>query len=154
MFPVVMLILALLPLLSTALALVTPLAVELETRDTSLPGATSPNLTCGTKDAGGSPNAYTCPTSAPCCSAHGFCGTGDSYCVTTGGCQASFSATATACYAPKDSVTITPDGTCGKTGAGSLGYKCDTNSTNMCCSASLVTTLTLTIWDVKADILT
>ncbi|KAH8880598.1 hypothetical protein GQ53DRAFT_755017 [Thozetella sp. PMI_491] len=131
-----MMFLAILPLLSVALAMVpAPLPVLLP-RDTDLVGAVSPNLTCGTKDAGGSPNAYTCPTTAPCCSAHGFCGTGDSYCVNTAGCQASFSATAASCYAPKDGVTISPDGTCGKTGAGSNGYRCDQNSTNMCCSAS------------------
>ena len=99
-------------------------------------GAVSPNLTCGTKEAGGSPNGYTCPTAAPCCSSHGFCGTGDGYCLNTGGCQASFSEKATSCYAPVDGVSVTPDGTCGKAGAGTLGYKCDTTSTNRCCSAS------------------
>ncbi|KAK3682958.1 hypothetical protein B0T22DRAFT_386246, partial [Podospora appendiculata] len=91
----------------------------------------SPDLTCGVRTGG----TYSCPSHAPCCSMSGYCGTGDSYCLTSLGCQAKYSAPGgvASCYAPVDKVTITPDNTCGTTGAGVYGYRCPSTSFN-CCS--------------------
>jgi len=57
---------------------------------TSTPGGLtiSPDNTCGLTGVGGSPANYTCPTSLPCCSINGFCGSTTDYCLT--GCQSAF----------------------------------------------------------------
>ncbi|KAH6648041.1 hypothetical protein BKA67DRAFT_694988 [Truncatella angustata] len=89
----------------------------------------SPDRTCGVQSIGG----YFCPFDTPCCSGSGFCGSGDAYCLTSTGCQADYVAPGSkACYAPTDKVTITPDNTCGKTGANEFGYHC--GSSLNCCS--------------------
>lgn len=89
--------------------------------------AISPDNTCGTNGTGGSADSYVCPASLPCCSVNGFCGSDNTYCLTTAGCQAAFGN----CTAPT-SGTTTPDFTCGITGAGGLGYTCSTDKP--CCS--------------------
>jgi hypothetical protein len=96
--------------------------------------AVSPNKTCGITGAGLN-NGYTCPGSDACCSQYGFCGTGDSFCLTSAGCQANYSNnTRTSCTAPRSGTTISVDGTCGTTGAGKAGYRCPTTGAT-CCSA-------------------
>lgn len=89
----------------------------------------SPNNTCGTTGAGGNSNGYTCPSDLPCCSVNGFCGSTNEYCLTTVGCQAGFGS----CIAPT-SGTVSPDMTCGLSGAGTAGYTCPSGSS--CCSVS------------------
>jgi hypothetical protein len=49
--------------------------------------AISPDNTCGFNGTGGGAVGYTCPQSLPCCSVHGFCGSGNAYCLTTVGCK-------------------------------------------------------------------
>ncbi|KAH8660903.1 hypothetical protein BGZ60DRAFT_433743 [Tricladium varicosporioides] len=97
-----------------------------------VPRALSPDNTCGLQNSGQN-NGYTCPSSLPCCSPSGFCGSGDAYCLTTIGCQSQFSNTTGACYMPTDGQTTTPDNTCGKTGAGLYGYRCNMKDLR-CCS--------------------
>jgi hypothetical protein len=129
------LVVLILPALTAALVASRP-SDPVKDRDVD---AVSPNLTCGIKGEGGSSNAYTCPSAGnSCCSSHGFCGTGDSYCLTSVGCQQAYSGTPGACYAPTDGVTLSPDFTCGKTGAGSSGYKCDPATGMSCCSVRSV----------------
>ncbi|KAK1755531.1 carbohydrate-binding module family 18 protein [Echria macrotheca] len=94
----------------------------------------SPNLTCGTV-LGGANKGYTCPSEVACCSAYGYCGSSDEFCLTTAGCQSRYSNSSTSCTAPKSGVSISVDGTCGTTGAGKNGYRCPVNGTS-CCSAS------------------
>jgi hypothetical protein len=96
--------------------------------------AVSPNKTCGVTGAGLN-KGETCPTSDACCSSYGYCGSGDTYCLTTGGCQTKYSNSTTACYAPKSGVTVSIDGTCGTTGAGKAGYHCPSAGAN-CCSVA------------------
>ncbi|OIW28785.1 hypothetical protein CONLIGDRAFT_632998 [Coniochaeta ligniaria NRRL 30616] len=96
-------------------------------------GAVSPNKTCGITGAGLN-NGYTCPETDACCSSYGFCGTGDSFCLTSAGCQTAYSTTRTTCQAPKSGTTISVDGTCGTSGAGKSGYKCPATGAT-CCSA-------------------
>ncbi|KAK3312346.1 hypothetical protein B0H66DRAFT_644576 [Apodospora peruviana] len=109
-------------------------AVLPEILDARAVGVVSPNLTCGTLLAGAN-NGYTCPGEAACCSQYGYCGTGDSFCLTTGGCQSRYSNATTSCQAPRSGVTVTIDGTCGSTGAGKSGYRCPATLAT-CCSAS------------------
>ncbi|KAK6843034.1 chitin deacetylase [Apiospora arundinis] len=52
----------------------------------------SPDLTCGNTGAGD--KGYTCPNSM-CCSAYGYCGTGNDYCGADVGCQSKFGAPCT-----------------------------------------------------------
>ena len=99
--------------------------------------AVSPNKTCGLTLAGAN-QGFTCPGDAACCSQYGYCGTGDAFCLTTGGCQARYSNASTSCQAPRSGVTVSIDGTCGSTGAGRNGYRCPNNGTATCCSASYV----------------
>lgn len=94
----------------------------------------SPNLTCGSEGAGEG-NDYTCPETDACCSQYGYCGTGDGFCVTTAGCQADFSFSADSCTEPVSGETISVDGTCGTTEAGSFGYMCPPDETS-CCSVA------------------
>ncbi|KAK0115365.1 chitin deacetylase [Cadophora gregata f. sp. sojae] len=89
--------------------------------------AISPDNTCGRNGTGGGADGYTCPSDLPCCSVNGFCGSTNAYCLTTVGCQSDFGN----CTAPSAG-TITPDETCGMTGAGVNGYACD--SDRPCCS--------------------
>ena len=89
--------------------------------------AISPDNTCGRNGTGGGADGYTCPADLPCCSVNGFCGSTNAYCLTTAGCQSDFGN----CTAPSAG-TITPDETCGLTGAGANGYTCDSDSP--CCS--------------------
>ncbi|KAH8911276.1 hypothetical protein BR93DRAFT_989991 [Coniochaeta sp. PMI_546] len=96
-------------------------------------GVVSPNKTCGMTGAGLN-NGYTCPDTDACCSQYGFCGTGDSFCLTSAGCQTGYSNTRTACQAPKSGTTVSVDGTCGTTGAGKAGYRCPSTGAT-CCSA-------------------
>lgn len=95
--------------------------------------AVSPNKTCGVTGAGLN-NAFTCPETDACCSQYGFCGTGDSFCLTSAGCQANYSNTRTSCTAPRSGTTVSVDGTCGTTGAGKAGYRCPATGAT-CCSA-------------------
>ena len=95
----------------------------------------SPDNTCGKNGTGGGADGYSCPTSLPCCSAHGFCGSTNEYCLTTVGCQAAFGN----CTALSPG-TISPDETCGITGAGTAGYTCSADSP--CCSGKLVASST------------
>ena len=99
-------------------------------------GAVSPNKTCGVAGAGQN-RGESCPQSDACCSSYGYCGTGDMFCLTTGGCQAKYSNSSSACVAPKSGQTISIDGTCGTTGAGKAGYKCPTTGLT-CCSVAYV----------------
>ncbi len=92
----------------------------------------SPDNTCGLQNAGLN-HGYTCPSSLPCCGEFGFCGSGDSYCLTSTGCQPGYSYVAGACVPPIDGQTISPDNTCGKVGAGIYGYRCNPSNTR-CCS--------------------
>jgi hypothetical protein len=96
-------------------------------------GAVSPNKTCGITGAGLN-NGYTCPDTDACCSQYGFCGSNDTFCLTSAGCQTSYSNTRTSCTAPRSGTTISVDGTCGTTGAGKVGYRCPTTGAT-CCSA-------------------
>ncbi|KAK3939039.1 carbohydrate-binding module family 18 protein [Diplogelasinospora grovesii] len=123
--------LLLLPAVALAGVLHPPNVPELETR---AEGAVSPNKTCGMVLAGANQGA-TCPGEVACCSQYGYCGTGDVYCLTTGGCQTRYSNTSASCYAPKSGSTISIDGTCGTTGAGKAGYKCPTTGAT-CCSVA------------------
>ncbi|KAK0714539.1 hypothetical protein B0H67DRAFT_459498, partial [Lasiosphaeris hirsuta] len=95
----------------------------------------SPNRTCGLLQ-GGANLGLTCPGEFACCSGYGYCGTGDDFCLTTGGCQARYSNTSAACVAPRSGVTVSIDGTCGAAGAGKAGYRCPGNASVSCCSAS------------------
>ncbi|KAJ9133431.1 hypothetical protein NKR23_g10744 [Pleurostoma richardsiae] len=95
--------------------------------------AVSPNGTCGAQAAGAN-NRFTCPADTPCCSSHGYCGAGDSYCLTTAGCQAAFSLSTVSCHAPQDGKTVSPDNTCGIVGDGKYGYRCPATGAT-CCSA-------------------
>ncbi|KAK3317169.1 carbohydrate-binding module family 18 protein [Cercophora scortea] len=117
----------LLVFLSEAIALPSSLANHLRPREI-IP---SPDLTCGVRPGG----TYSCPSHAPCCSVSGYCGAGDSYCLTSLGCQTKYAAPAgvASCYAPVDGVTVTPDNMCGTTGAGVYGYRCPSTGLN-CCS--------------------
>ncbi|KAH8883773.1 hypothetical protein GQ53DRAFT_607984, partial [Thozetella sp. PMI_491] len=92
----------------------------------------SPDNTCGIQNSGLN-NGYTCPSELPCCGQYGFCGAGDAYCLTSTGCQTGYSYMSGSCYAPTDGATISPDNTCGKTGAGVYGYRCNPSNTR-CCS--------------------
>ena len=94
--------------------------------------AISPDNTCGRNGTGGGADGYTCPADLPCCSVNGFCGSTNAYCLTTAGCQSDFGN----CTAPSAG-TITPDETCGMTGAGINGYTC--GSVSPCCSGKYVT---------------
>jgi hypothetical protein len=89
--------------------------------------AVSPDNTCGRNGTGGGADGYMCPPNLPCCSVNGFCGSENAYCLTTAGCQADFGN----CTAPANG-TITPDFTCGLTGAGLFGYGC--SAEKPCCS--------------------
>ncbi|TPX09229.1 uncharacterized protein E0L32_001689 [Thyridium curvatum] len=90
----------------------------------------SPDGTCGAQPGG----EYFCPFDQRCCSGHGYCGSGDDYCLTSLGCQPDYAAPGSnACYAPRDGVTVSPDNTCGKTGDGVYGYRCPADSL-ICCS--------------------
>ncbi|KAI1845686.1 hypothetical protein JX266_008297 [Neoarthrinium moseri] len=89
----------------------------------------SPDNTCGNTGAGTA--GYTCPT-GNCCSQYGYCGTSSDYCSSSNGCQSGFG---TCTESPDDndngSGTVSPDLTCGTTGAGTAGYVCPTG---LCCS--------------------
>ncbi|KAI2616579.1 carbohydrate-binding module family 18 [Hypoxylon sp. NC1633] len=92
----------------------------------------SPDLTCG--NAGVGTSGYTCPDSL-CCSQYGYCGNTTDYCST--GCQSQFGI-CSGSGGDGDGGTgdngdgeISPDLTCGTTGAGEHGYICPTG---MCCS--------------------
>lgn len=74
-------------------------------------------------------DGYTCPKSKPCCSSSGKCGSGDSFCLISNGCQSAFGN----CTAPVTD-TVSTDLTCGITGAGTQGYICP--DTAGCCSAA------------------
>ncbi|KAH8900110.1 hypothetical protein GQ53DRAFT_209259 [Thozetella sp. PMI_491] len=97
-------------------------------------GGLSPNKTCGLAGAGQN-RGDTCPQSDACCSSYGYCGTGDIFCLTTGGCQTKYSNSSSACIAPKSGQTVSIDGTCGTTGVGKAGYKCPTTGLT-CCSVA------------------
>ncbi|KAI1408651.1 amidohydrolase family-domain-containing protein [Hypoxylon sp. FL1857] len=97
----------------------------------------SPDETCGTTKAGNN-KGYTCPSAIKCCSANGYCGATDEYCLTTAGCQDKFSNATGACTKPVDGVSISPDGTCGSEGAGKYGYKCPSEG-GSCCSVAYYT---------------
>ena len=113
----------LLIVLPTALAgLVAPGSTH-QTRDVS------PDLTCG-KESG-----FNCPASDKCCSKYGFCGSDDSFCLTTAGCQADYSNGTSDCHEPKEGVSVSVDGTCGTTGAGKEGYVCPSTGES-CCSGA------------------
>lgn len=95
--------------------------------------AVSPDNTCGKTGSGGNAaDGYMCPAALPCCSVNGFCGSTSAYCLTSSGCQGAFGN----CTATVSPDTITPDETCGLTGAGTNGYKCDVDKP--CCSAKYV----------------
>ncbi|KAI0829960.1 carbohydrate-binding module family 18 [Hypoxylon sp. FL0890] len=92
----------------------------------------SPDLTCGNSGAGTA--GYTCPDNL-CCSQNGYCGNTTDYCLT--GCQSQFG-TCSGSGGDGDEGSgddgdgeISPDLTCGTTGAGEHGYICPTS---MCCS--------------------
>ncbi|PMD55874.1 carbohydrate esterase family 4 protein [Hyaloscypha bicolor E] len=89
----------------------------------------SPDNTCGKSGTGGGADGYTCPSTLPCCSVNGFCGSTNEYCLTTSGCQSAFGN----CTAPSVG-TISPDETCGITGAGTVGYTC--GAASPCCSGN------------------
>lgn len=94
----------------------------------------SPNKTCGMNNAGLN-NGFTCDAVDACCSKYGFCGSDDAHCLTTAGCQASYSNTRTSCTTPRPGVTVSIDGTCGTTGVGTAGYRCPATGMT-CCSAA------------------
>lgn len=92
----------------------------------------SPDNTCGPENGGD-----TCPGELPCCSQFGFCGATDAFCLTTANCQPDYSNSTEACYAPVPGETVSIDGTCGTTGAGTEGYVCPGNATvTSCCSVA------------------
>lgn len=103
---------------------------------TLTPRAVSPNMTCGLTQAGAN-KGYTCPSEAACCSQYGYCGSTDIFCLTTASCQTRYSNTSAACTAPRSGVTISIDGTCGATGVGKNGYRCEGGRTVVgCCSVA------------------
>ncbi|KAK4031559.1 carbohydrate-binding module family 18 protein [Parachaetomium inaequale] len=122
-----------LPHLATLLLLpLGALAAAVSREDLTLaPRAVSPDMSCGAS------KSYTCPSSAACCSQHGWCGATEAFCLTTAGCQTRYSNASSACYAPKPGVSVSIDGTCGSTGAGKNGYRCPGNATvTSCCSVA------------------
>lgn len=93
--------------------------------------AISPDNTCGFNGiGGGGAHGYTCPSTLPCCSANGFCGSTDDYCLSINGCQSQFGY-CTGGAAVTGSKVVSTDATCGITGAGTAGYTCPTG---VCCS--------------------
>lgn len=94
--------------------------------------ATSPDETCGVNgtNGGGGPNGYTCPSTLPCCSKNGFCGTTDDYCLSSNGCQSQFG-NCTSGDTVNGTKVVSIDETCGVTFAGTKGYTCPTGE---CCS--------------------
>ncbi|KAK8096591.1 uncharacterized protein PG998_004812 [Apiospora kogelbergensis] len=94
--------------------------------------AVSPDGTCGLLK-GGANKGYTCFKEKACCSSSGYCGAEDAYCLTSAGCQGSYSNATSACRAPVPGTTISVDGTCGSKEAGKFGYKCPGTD---CCSAA------------------
>lgn len=96
-----------------------------------IPRIVSPDNTCGKTGPGGGINGYTCSPSLPCCSIKGFCGADNAYCLATAGCQSEFGN----CTALSGAV-VTPDLTCGFTGAGKYGYVCAADKP--CCSEKSV----------------
>ncbi|KAK6948824.1 hypothetical protein Daesc_010595 [Daldinia eschscholtzii] len=68
----------------------------------------SPDETCGV-DKAGNKKGYTCPGEKKCCSANGYCGSTDEYCLKTVGCQSKYSNATAACIDPVDGKTISPD---------------------------------------------
>lgn len=97
----------------------------------------TPNLTCG-RFLGEGIN-YICPEDKPCCSYWGYCGTGDAYCNTLAGCQASHSNPKVPnCHKPIDKVTVSPDGSCGRRFEMTWGYRCPESE---CCSSRYVVLL-------------
>ncbi|KAI5919590.1 carbohydrate-binding module family 18 protein [Camillea tinctor] len=94
----------------------------------------SPDGSCGMEN-GGANNGYTCPGDLKCCSVNGYCGSTDEFCLTSVGCQATYSNDTAACVEPVDGTTISPDGTCGTEGAGEFGYVCPGEGYT-CCSVA------------------
>lgn len=91
----------------------------------------------------GSINGQTCASSTfgSCCSLYGYCGSTDTYCLTTEGCQAGFGN----CTTPSPVSSSTPptptstdkvslDGTCG----GANAYVCPGSGLGDCCSRKLL----------------
>jgi hypothetical protein len=81
----------------------------------------SPDGSCG------GTKGYTC-SQGTCCSKSGYCGTGESFCLASLGCQQPFTLGRCLSGNPTGPV-MSPDGTCG----GSKGYTC---SQGTCCSIS------------------
>lgn len=76
-------------------------------------------------------------TFGSCCSMYGFCGSTDTYCLTTEGCQSGFGQCTTPSPvssssppSPTSTVKVSPDGTCG----GTDGYVCPGSGLGDCCS--------------------
>ncbi|KAI2622925.1 carbohydrate-binding module family 18 [Hypomontagnella submonticulosa] len=96
------------------------------------PRAVSPDLTCGSTGTG--TENYTCPDNL-CCSQYGYCGNTTDYCAT--GCQSQFGICSGSGgdgdggSQDDNDGGVSPDLTCGTTGAGEHGYICPTG---MCCS--------------------
>ncbi|KAI0880374.1 carbohydrate-binding module family 18 [Annulohypoxylon maeteangense] len=92
----------------------------------------SPDLTCGNTGAG--TKGYTCSDNL-CCSQYGYCGNTTNYCST--GCQTQFGICSGSGgdgdggAGDDGDGGVSPDLTCGTTGAGEHGYICPTG---MCCS--------------------
>lgn len=73
-----------------ALALALPLRALASPSMVFRRGGVSPDNSCGTTSYGGSSKGYTCPSSLPCCSVYGWCGSTSDYCLTSNGCQSQF----------------------------------------------------------------
>ncbi|KAI1490928.1 amidohydrolase family-domain-containing protein [Biscogniauxia mediterranea] len=100
----------------------------------------SPDGSCGMEN-GGANNGYTCPGDLQCCSVNGYCGSTDEFCLTSVGCQPTYSNDTAACVEPVDGTTISPDGTCGTEGAGAYGYVCPGEGYTCCSAANTMATL-------------
>ncbi|RDW88837.1 carbohydrate esterase family 4 protein [Coleophoma cylindrospora] len=90
-------------------------------------GAVSPDMTCGIIGAG--KDGYSCPSSSPCCSGNGWCGSTDDYCSpSAGGCQSAYGTCATATSSSPGSVTS------GTSTNGQCGPGFGTCNSDQCCS--------------------
>jgi len=97
--------------------------------------AVSPDNTCGNTGAGAN-KGYTCPSGGDfrCCSQYGWCGASTDHCGT--GCQSAFGSCGanTGGGGGGSGGGVSPDNTCGNTGAGANhGYTCPSGEFQ-CCS--------------------
>ncbi|CAL3963722.1 unnamed protein product [Diplocarpon coronariae] len=108
--------------------------------------AISPDNTCGKNGTGGGADGYKCPSDVPCCSANGFCGSTNAYCLTTAGCHGwcgnstDYCTAAAGCQSAFGSCTSNASSSTGSTSTpgtnanGRCGPGFGTCASNECCS--------------------